>query len=170
MKVLIMSDSHGLTHEISMITDRHKHEVGTFIHCGDSELLKKESTMRNLVAVRGNCDRDSSYPDTIVKEITDKTFFITHGHLYNVKRDLLNLSYKGEETNANIICFGHTHVAGSELINGKLYLNPGSIYLSRGRKEKTYAILDIVHNQITTAFYDIQGNRIEALNKTYQIG
>ncbi len=41
MKVLIMSDSHGLTHEISIIKERHKQDVTAMIHCGDSELDKK---------------------------------------------------------------------------------------------------------------------------------
>ena len=50
MKVLIMSDSHGLTHEISMITDRHKQEVAAMIHCGDSELERNDPHMEEFLA------------------------------------------------------------------------------------------------------------------------
>lgn len=170
MKVLVMSDSHSLTNEISIIMDRHKHEVTAMIHCGDSELLKCDPNMNGWIAVRGNCDYDSSYPNDVVEEIAGKRILITHGHLYNVKMTLLNLSYKSEETNANIVCFGHTHAAGSELINGNLFINPGSIHQPRGRKEKTYVILDIVNNRVKVWFYDIKGNSVEELNSTYQIG
>lgn len=170
MKVLIMSDSHGLTHEISIIKERHKHEVATMIHCGDSELTKNDPNMNGLIAVRGNCDRDADYPNTVVEEIAGKRFLITHGHLFNVKMTLFNLSLKGEEVEANIICFGHSHAAGSELIDGKLYINPGSIREPRGRKEKTYTILDIAQNQVTVTFHDDQGKIVKALSRTYQIG
>jgi len=53
MKVLIMSDSHGLTHEISMIADRHKQEVAAMIHCGDSELERNDPHMSEFLAVAG---------------------------------------------------------------------------------------------------------------------
>lgn len=170
MKVLIMSDSHGLTHEISIIKERHQHEVVTMIHCGDSELEKNDSNMAGMIAVRGNCDHDSAYPNTVVEEFAGKRFLITHGHLYNVKMTLFNLSLKAEEEEANIICFGHSHAAGSEFIDGKLYINPGSIHQPRGRKEKTYAILDILQDQVYVTFYDVQGEKIDPLSCTYQMG
>ncbi|RID86385.1 metallophosphoesterase [Peribacillus asahii] len=169
MKVLVMSDSHGLTDEISIIAERHKHEVVSMIHCGDSELMKEDPLMMEWTAVRGNCDRDMTYPNDIVEEIADQKFLITHGHLYNVKMTLLSISYRSEETDAKIICFGHSHAAGSELIDGRLYVNPGSIRQPRGRKEKTYAILDIINQQVNVTFYDITGKVVEELNNTYQI-
>lgn len=169
MKVLIMSDSHGLTHEISIIKERHKHEVSAMIHCGDSELDKKDHSMNGLIAVRGNCDRDPNYPNTVVETFANLRFLITHGHLFNVKMTLLNLSLKAEEEAADIICFGHSHSAGSELIEGKLYINPGSISEPRGRKEKTYVILDIVQNKINVTFYDLQGKMVEPLSTSYQM-
>ncbi|MFE4426067.1 metallophosphoesterase family protein [Peribacillus butanolivorans] len=169
MKVLIMSDSHGLTHEISMITDRHKEEVATMIHCGDSELESKDPLMKDFLAVRGNCDYDATYPDDAVDDIGGKRFFLTHGHLYNIKMTLMNLSYKSEEIGADIICFGHSHAAGSELIDGKLFINPGSIRQPRGRKEKTYAILDIGSDQLEIIYYDLEGKIVEELSRSYRI-
>lgn len=169
MKVLIMSDSHGLTHEISMIKERHKHEIESVIHCGDSELLKNEPCMFDTIGVRGNCDYDSAYPNDVICEIGGKRFLITHGHLYNVKMSLLNLSYKSQETEAQIVCFGHSHRPGSELIDGTLYINPGSIRYPRGRKEKSYVLLTIIGNQVSVNFYDLKGHIIDDLNRTYQI-
>lgn len=74
MKVLIMSDSHGLTHEISMIIDRHKQEVAAMIHCGDSELERNDPHMSDFLAVRGNCDYDFAYPTDIVENIAGRCF------------------------------------------------------------------------------------------------
>ncbi|MFP3509632.1 metallophosphoesterase [Peribacillus sp. SIMBA_075] len=170
MKVLIMSDSHGLTHEISMIIDRHKQEVAAMIHCGDSELERNDPYMSEFLAVGGNCDYDSAYPDDIVENISGKRFFITHGHLYNINMTLMNLAYKSEEAEADIICFGHSHAAGSELIDGKLFINPGSIRQPRGRKEKTYAILEMGTDQLAITYYDLEGKIVEKLRNVYQMG
>ncbi|MGE6375615.1 metallophosphoesterase family protein [Peribacillus muralis] len=168
MKVLIMSDSHGLTQEISMISDRHKQEVAAMIHCGDSELERKDPLMEDFLAVRGNCDYDDAYPDDFVENIAGKRFFLTHGHLYNIKMTLMNLAYKSEEIGADIICFGHSHAAGSEMIDGKLFINPGSIRQPRGRMEKTYAILEIGAKQLEIIYYDLEGKIVEELRNAYQ--
>ena len=37
---------------------------------------------------------------------------------------------------AQVACFGHSHVLGAELIDGVLFINPGSILLPRQRVEK----------------------------------
>ena len=169
MKVLIMSDSHGLTHEISLITARHKQEVSAMIHCGDSELESKDPLLGGYLAVRGNCDSDRAFPNDLIEDIAGKRFFITHGHLYNIKMTLMNLSYKSEESGADIVCFGHSHAAGSEQIDGRLFINPGSIRQPRGRKEKTYAILSLEDNVLEITYYDIEGNLVEELNNAYKI-
>ena len=169
MKILIMSDSHGLTEDITMIKERHTEEVDAIIHCGDSELEGNDPHMAGLLAVKGNCDFDPSYPNDRIEEIGGKRFFITHGHLYNIKMTLMNLSYKAEETGADVICFGHSHAAGSEMVDGRLFINPGSIRQPRGRKEKTYVILEIEKDQFRLTFYDLEGSQVEELNRAYQI-
>lgn len=169
MKVLIMSDSHGLTHEISMIANRHKQEVVATIHCGDSELESSDPLLKDFLAVRGNCDYDPGYPNDLIEDIAGQRFFITHGHLYNIKMTLMNLAYKSEETNAQIICFGHSHTAGSEMIDGRLFINPGSIRQPRGRKEKTYAVLSIRAELLEITYFDLEGNIVKELNNAYKI-
>ncbi|RFU66104.1 metallophosphoesterase [Peribacillus glennii] len=167
MKVLIMSDSHGLTHEIDMIKGRHRNEVDTMIHCGDSELPMASPEMTDFLSVRGNCDFDTDYPDERLEEIGGIYFFVTHGHLYNVKMTLINLAYKSEETNARIVCFGHSHSAGSELVNGRIFINPGSIRLPKGISVKTYAIVEQMNQEIKVSFFDIEGNELKQLSRTY---
>ncbi|UTW68917.1 metallophosphoesterase family protein [Anaerobacillus sp. HL2] len=40
MKVLIISDSHGLKEELFELLNRYEKEVDAIVHCGDSELPK----------------------------------------------------------------------------------------------------------------------------------
>ncbi|WP_141431958.1 metallophosphoesterase family protein [Bacillus sp. 03113] len=167
MRILIVSDSHGLDSELSKLRDRHRDEVELFIHCGDSELAYDDKELNGYVKVRGNCDYDSRFPNEVLEDVGGFKLFATHGHLYSVKSSLMKLSYRAKELNAAIACFGHSHELGAELIDNILFINPGSIRLPRGRKEKTYVILDIVGNKLLLHVYDIQGGEIEALRKEF---
>lgn len=169
MRVLIISDSHGLTNELNEIKQRH--HVDMMIHCGDSELLMDTKEMAGFLKVRGNCDQDSRLQHDITITKNDVTFFITHGHLYHVKRDIMTLSYRAEEENAQIICFGHTHIAGAEKINHQIFVNPGSIRIPRGRVEPTYAVLYIGQNneQVKVVFYSLTGEEISDLRKEFTL-
>ncbi|PLT32357.1 metallophosphoesterase [Bacillus sp. V5-8f] len=169
MKVLIMSDSHGLTREIDMIKDRHRDDVDSMIHCGDSELPMASLEMTGFLSVRGNCDFDEDYPNERLEEIGGLHFFLTHGHHYNVKMTLMNLGYKSEEANARIVCFGHSHIAGSKLIDGRIFINPGSIRLPKGIQEKTYAILEHENQDVKLSFFNVEGNEIKQLSRTYHL-
>ena len=46
MKVLIVSDSHGLTTELEKLKAKYQGEVEHFIHCGDSELEADDPAIR----------------------------------------------------------------------------------------------------------------------------
>ncbi|MDY0396899.1 YfcE family phosphodiesterase [Virgibacillus halophilus] len=115
-KVLIVSDSHGLKEQLKQIKERHEAEY--LLHCGDSELDMDEDAMTGFLKVRGNCDFDVRYPLEQTFAINETVFFIAHGHLHDVKMDLTKISYRGEELGANIVCFGHTHVAGVQKDGG----------------------------------------------------
>lgn len=165
MKVLIVSDSHGLTKELIELKEKYRTEVKAMIHCGDSELDADEETMAEFIAVRGNCDFDSRLlNDHLVSSIGNLAFYVTHGHLYNVKMSLMNLRYRAEEVGANVVCFGHSHIAGAELIDNILFINPGSIRLPRLRKEKTYAILEVDEaKKCVVRFFGMDGKEIPQL-------
>ncbi len=161
-KVLVVSDSHGLTRELEVIRERHLGEVDLMIHCGDSQLMADNKAMTGYLTVLGNCDF-SGYPLETITEISGRKIFITHGHRYSVKTSLMNLVYKAEEVNADIVCFGHSHILGAEVIADKLFLNPGSIRLPRERLEKTYVILDIQGDKINMAVYEVNGKEMAEL-------
>lgn len=161
-KVLILSDSHGLTKEIVEIKNRH--HLKYMIHCGDSELSMEDPVLEDIIKVRGNCDYDSGFPDEKIIKLDSLTFLITHGHLHDVRSGLTNLSYRATEKNAQIVCFGHTHIAGAKKRGHQIFINPGSIRLPRNRSEKTYAILEWeTHDKIQVLFYNTNGKLIEDL-------
>ncbi|MGC4376194.1 metallophosphoesterase [Fictibacillus sp. Mic-4] len=168
MKVLIVSDSHGLHKELLDMKERHKDEVKAMIHCGDSELSVHDKGLQGFIAVKGNMDfRAPELPDEAIEHIGETCFYITHGHLYNVKMSFLSISFRGEEIGADIVCFGHSHVAQAFERNGRIFINPGSIRLPKGRQDKTYAICDIQNKEVTVHFYTIEGEELTELRNTF---
>ncbi len=160
--IVIVSDSHGMEKELIDIKRRHKQDTELFIHCGDSELAYQSEEMDTYYKVRGNCDFDTNYPKEVNITVDNMHFFITHGHLYNVKMNLMPISYRSDEVGANIVCLRHSHVAGGELQGGKVFINPGSIQQPRGGivgRTPTYVKLSWTSGKkdITIAFLNLNG-------------
>ncbi|HZH62924.1 MAG TPA: metallophosphoesterase [Metabacillus sp.] len=167
MKILIMSDSHGLTSEILDIKNRHQGEVDLMLHCGDSELPNDCKELSGFKGVKGNCDFGSSLPNEVIEDLNGTTLYMTHGHLYNVKMSLMSLKYRAIETNAKIACFGHSHIANAEMIDGVLLINPGSIRLPVLRRQKTYAILELENDRANVTFFEVDGNIVDELSREF---
>ena len=81
---------------------------------------------RGFYAVKGNCDSLPA-PDELVLDIEDMKVFLTHGHLYGVKTDLLNLTLRAEELGCRLVFFGHTHIAETVEHGTVTLVNPGSL-------------------------------------------
>lgn len=157
-KVLIMSDSHGLTEEVTEVKERHRDEVDAMLHCGDSELSYDSDELQDFHYAKGNCDFEAEMENDQVVTVGDVTFLVTHGHLYQIKSTLMPLSYRAEEVGAQVACFGHSHIAGAEKVNGTLFINPGSLRLPRDREEPTYAILEWdTTDDVQLQFYHVNG-------------
>lgn len=163
-KVLIMSDSHGLTEEIVMLKERHD-TIDHIIHCGDSELSVNALELEGIMQVKGNCDFGEPFPEEKELHIGELNFLVTHGHLHRVKQHLQSLVYYAEEKEADVVLYGHNHVAKAQKLGGRLFINPGSIRRPRGRIEKTYAIISWKDPSfIEVNFYTLEGDPVPSLN------
>lgn len=134
-KIGIISDTHGLlrTEVIEILKD-----CDCILHAGDAdcpELLDQLRYMGNLYVVRGNNDGDwaKNLSHTLRFKIEEIEFFMTH----NKKDVAWNL-----ET-AQVVIFGHSHHYFEEMIDGRLWLNPGSCGRSRFGGEVTMAVMEI---------------------------
>lgn len=156
MKLIIASDSHTDTKSLALIRDRHLHEAHLFIHCGDSQLPANHPALTYYLSVSGNCDFDSDYLNERIIPLTDDDrLLVTHGHLYDVKYSLQRLYYKARELEATIVCYGHSHCIGAQLIDDILFINPGSVLFPRNTKEQTYALLTLTDKALEVTFLDV---------------
>jgi len=124
MKILVLSDTHSK--ELKIKLDSYDY----IIFAGDMGM----TNIPNAIIVKGNCDYDGDLERFIT--INNKNFYITHGHLYNVKYDLNRLYYRSLSVNSNITIYGHTHIQRIDMIDDLILLNPGSY------QDGYYAIID----------------------------
>ena len=147
MNILVFSDSHGYLENMKNVLIQYKKDVNYVIHLGDyvQDVLEIKSsfTNYNFINISGNGDFKKNLPSEKFFSLYNKNFFITHGHNYNVKYNLVRLSYSAEEKNADICLFGHTHIPMTACLNNILYMNPGSISQPRGENSYTYGIIKI---------------------------
>ncbi len=142
-KILIISDTHG---KLSLLGDINELISGCdcIIHAGDGaadlERLRAYAGGK-LLFVPGNCDF-STLPDEIVVDLAGKKFFITHGHRYSVKSGMDSLIVRGRQLDADIVVYGHTHIAAAERSGKMLLINPGAFERGFGSRP-SYCTLTI---------------------------
>ncbi len=180
MKVLIASDLHGSLFYTNILMSQIEKEkvdrivlLGDILYHGPRNDLPKEYNPKEvikllnecvvpIISVRGNCDTEVdqmvlNFPilsDYIILIINNKTFFLTHGHLYNETK--LPPHHKGD-----IIMCGHTHIQKYEKGEDYTYVNVGSVSIP---KENGYHGYVIIENN-TLYFKNLDGEII----KTYQL-
>jgi len=129
MKIAVFSDSHGNISPMLYAVEACRPDMILFLGDGSEEIgeIKKQFPQIPLKAVRGNCDRDSSLPETGLVSADGVEIFMTHGHLYGVKSGFLyGLAQAACELGAALALYGHTHLARLETIGAVTLLNPGS--------------------------------------------
>lgn len=143
LKIGVLGDTHE---DYKSIDDAMKHftDVDYIFHTGDHhddiEYIINRYKVK-VLGVRGNCDWTGA--TEISKKFSSKRILLIHGHQYNVKFSLNNLYYKGQEENADMVIFGHTHLPLYVVENNMILLNPGSTGLPRGGSTKSCALIEI---------------------------
>lgn len=146
MKVLIVSDSHGRTHNLERVIEKVQ-PIDLLIHLGDFE-----SSAEHIISmapcrvelVSGNNDYFDNVEKEKVIQVGNYTIFITHGHRYGVNFGTDRIKEVARQLGANIVMFGHTHCPLIDLTETIWAINPGSITQPRqDNRIPTFIIMDI---------------------------
>lgn len=134
MKLIVFSDSHRELDHMRDVIAREKPDYVFHLgdHDADAEDIRYEYQSLPVAMVRGNCDGWSDTPESLSLVLSGVRFFLCHGHRYGVKHSISTAVYAALEENADVLLYGHTHVANQDEISGIKVLNPGSCgYCSR---------------------------------------
>ena len=137
--IAIISDTHGLLRE-QVIAELDAADC--IIHAGDINTPYIADCVRQLgetYMVRGNNDMDwaNDLPSSISVTIEGVRFFIVHN-----RKDVPH-----HLSEVDVVIYGHSHKYSSEVINGVLYLNPGSCGKRRFNLEITMSQMTIEAGQ-----------------------
>ena len=156
-KILIFSDSHGNTRNLSRAIGEHAGSVDLILHLGDGIADLPPETKAISRVLRGNFEdcfhRYYEVPTEQLFTVAGKKILACHGHRHSIKTFEAMLALYAVEKEADIVLFGHTHVpylryAPEEEYGRPLHLfNPGSIGSPRGGKA-SYGILEISENGV----------------------
>ena len=161
MKYMFASDIHGSAYYCRKMLEAYDKEgasrlvlLGDILYHGPRNDLPREYAPKEVIAmlnerkteiyaVRGNCEAEVdqmvlNFPvlaDYCVLELEGRTFYATHGHVYNEE----NLPPIKE---GDILIHGHTHVLRADKKEGYIILNPGSVSIPKEGNPPTYAIYE----------------------------
>lgn len=178
MKILFISDIHGITDNLRIIENKISEEkidklvcLGDLYYTGPNykginkinsngvfDFLKKYSDI--LICMMGNCDSNvdikaSDFPinSGISLINTDGVdIYITHGNEYNFEKNR-KFNHKG------VLVYGHEHFPYIKKNKNMIYINVGSISLPK-KGNPSFAIYE---NKIIT-IYDIYNNKLYSIN------
>ena len=142
MKLLVLSDSHGREDYVTAIVYDHL-DCDAILHCGDGcndlDIVKglPDWGDRPILQVRGNCDFGSELPVRLMPDFGDNHFYLTHGHMQQVKYGLDYIRLDAQRQGRDVVVFGHTHIPTEAYEDGVYLFNPGAAYKGR------YGLIDI---------------------------
>ncbi|NLH00966.1 MAG: metallophosphoesterase [Clostridiales bacterium] len=148
MKLAVFSDSHGRPERMLDAISRFSPDI--VVHLGDGERdldnIEEKFPQIPLKSVRGNCDLFSALPETQFFNVGKYKIFITHGHIFSVKSTRSLLVERAVQLGADIVMYGHTHIAEYRTAGTLHILNPGSCGLS---SSPSFAEVEITEDGIS---------------------
>ncbi len=162
MKILVFSDSHGVTDNMETALAEHRGAFDAVIHLGDGAGDLRECAVPagvTLIAVAGNYEdffsafAPQDLPSERTVELGGVKILCAHGHRYGVKSSPERAIARAAQIGAALLLFGHTHrpLDTSEVLpSGEILriFNPGSA--GRGYPA-SYGIVEIRNGQILTS-------------------
>lgn len=165
MKALIVSDNHYNRESLTELIDLYKDEMDLWLHCGDSEFAADDPIWDTFKTVRGNMDFGVGIPPSRLVDFGEEKILVVHGHTYSVGSTMVLLKDFAEEQGADVVFYGHTHIARVDQIDGIDLINPGSIVQPRGAlREGSYAIYEKNDQERFIRFFDWNHNEIKELS------
>ena len=156
MLIAVISDSHRDKEAMKSSIKKIK-KADLLFHLGDNiddVEFYRENFAGEIININGNCDFGCEELSEDIIEIQGVNFFITHGHKYGVKNDLMNLKYKAQEIGANVVLYGHTHIPCIDYEDKIWFINPGSISLSR-TMNNTLGLINVNESKIVPSIVDL---------------
>ena len=152
----VVSDTHG---KFDPALEPLFKGVSTIIHAGDIgrlEIIERLEKLAPVIAVEGNNDSFSRYPEEQVRELGGRRVLIRHifGELHQIRRAEREMI---ERIAPRIVVFGHSHRPYCEVLGNTMLFNPGSAGPRRFSLPRTAGLLNLNATGIDWKIVDLEG-------------
>ena len=135
MTIGVISDTHGLLRQEVLEILR---SCDCILHGGDINNQGVLDTLEQIApvyVVRGNNDKEwaEHLPNDLTVQLEGQKIFMVHN-----RKEIENLP-----EDADIVIFGHSHKYFEQVIDGRLWLNPGSCGKRRFGQDISLAVLTV---------------------------
>lgn len=160
MKLGLVSDTHGLVDPKLAGLFR---GCARIVHAGDvvrPEILDVLAAVAPVTAVRGNNDGAPAFarlPETALLEAGQLRVLVVHD-LGARERPRPPARPLLARERPEIVVHGHSHRPGAEVLQGTLFVNPGSAGPRRFKLPRCAAVLSIRGRRAEVTFYDLEGD------------
>ena len=142
IRLALLSDSHGRVDRFKALAPELE-RCDALCHLGD--LVPDGQRISQMLGlplhgVRGNCDGWENAPEEILLNVAGHKLLLCHGHRYGVKTSLDALLNSAHFAGAQLVLYGHTHIARIDYPAGMTVVNPG---MCGAREPATFALIDI---------------------------
>jgi uncharacterized protein len=161
VRIGLVSDTHGLL-------DPKLEEVfrgcDVIVHGGDivrATVLAGLAEIAPVTAVRGNNDLGPEFahlPETALVPVGELTLLAVHD-LGRREKPIAPAREILARRRVEIVVHGHSHRPGAALVEGTLFVNPGSAGPRRFSLPRTAAVLQARSRKVELAFFDLSGAR-----------
>ena len=149
-RIGIISDTHGLLRQEALLR---LSGVDHIIHGGDigrPEIVTELREIAPVTAIRGNVDTGDwarEFPETARLRLAERSIFVLH--------DLKTLEFDPVAAGIYLIVSGHSPVPKIDMVDGVLYLNPGSAGPRRFKLPITLATLEVTPHALHPIIHDL---------------
>jgi putative phosphoesterase len=170
MRVGLVSDTHGLA---DPLLPEALARCALVLHAGDvvrESVLEALARIAPVTAVRGNCDLGTPLerlPETVLVPLGELNALLVHDLGTPEKpappaRDLLR------HVRPPIVVHGHSHRPGAALVDGTLFVNPGSAGPRRFRLPRAAAVLVVAGRRVRVEWLDLAGPGLAPLREPWE--
>lgn len=119
----------------------------------------------NVHVVRGDFDDNATFPEHKVITIGQFKIGVIHGHQIVPWGDLQSMSMWQRQLDVDILVSGHTHRNLVQELDGKWFINPGSITGAYSTLTEdvtpSFILLAIQGQKVVTYVYELKGDQVD---------
>lgn len=105
-------------------------------------------------------------PRTVNFTAAGKKILVTHGHIFGVYYGMSEIEKQASLDKADVVIYGHSHIASKSETPSVTFINPGSCTLPRRGLPPSFALIEISREQkkIGCTFYEIKISLSEGIS------